>query len=580
MEDKNMNRIIKIFIGIFCFLAIFSCNNNNNISSAPISGATTTTIDDGMATVEIRIHDQPFKKSGKTVTELNITVKEINIVNADGEVVPCPMKEVKRLNILDIAKSNPVVLSSVSVPRGLYKQLRLVISDDSTIVVDGEEFDIKIPSGQQSGVKLDGDFYINNKFFRLDLDFKPEESVIYNKGQGYKMKPVIHISDSSEILGFFRGFLNFGDGKGGTEAVVELNYDNSLRMKVSDYPDNIVYGSYQYNTVSNQLVLSNLKTDIPKVDIWGNVTGTERKRLSELQDDVPDPVTLGVSAWNPNEIITVSVNNIENKLYRVDRFNFSESTTFTSLDVTVKYPDSSKSGCTILTEVVFSGNGSPTITQESVIVDNGTIVHFEIPDSYIRGTETTVTIDSYLFNAASKLKRAFGYSGGQLTFGMHNSHFAEMTTNPWQPPHTFEIVKGEKNKASIEFPHRLNIKMNHSNWTDNNPVVTWDAYPGANNGYLVFALVKDKQKNPNGDDLDGAEIWDIAAYKKVKDTKYEIFSNLISFKPIYYSQGVIQPAIKKGDVVRIEVFVLDGTDTFSTRKHKGCLYMDSLNVIR
>ena len=108
-----MNRMIKIFIGIFCFLAIFSCNNNDNISTAQVNSITTTTIDDGMTLLEIRIHDEPFKKSGKTVTELNITVKEINIVNEDGDVIPCPMKEIKRLNILDIAKSNPVVLSSV-----------------------------------------------------------------------------------------------------------------------------------------------------------------------------------------------------------------------------------------------------------------------------------------------------------------------------------------------------------------------------------------------------------------------------------------------------------------------------------
>ncbi|MBR6198967.1 MAG: hypothetical protein IKQ61_01740 [Spirochaetales bacterium] len=108
-----MNRMIKIFIGIFCFLAIFSCNNNDNISTAQVNSITTTTIDDGMTLLEIRIHDEPFKKSGKTVTELNITVKEINIVSESGDVIPCPMKEIKRLNILDIAKSNPVVLSSV-----------------------------------------------------------------------------------------------------------------------------------------------------------------------------------------------------------------------------------------------------------------------------------------------------------------------------------------------------------------------------------------------------------------------------------------------------------------------------------
>ena len=50
-----------------------------------------------------------------------------------------------QLNILDIAKSNAAVLSSVSVPRW-FKQARLIGSDDSIIVVDGEEYDIKIPN--------------------------------------------------------------------------------------------------------------------------------------------------------------------------------------------------------------------------------------------------------------------------------------------------------------------------------------------------------------------------------------------------------------------------------------------------
>ena len=52
-----MNRMIKIFIGILCFIALFSCNNNDNISTAQVNSITTTTIDDDMATVEIRIHD-------------------------------------------------------------------------------------------------------------------------------------------------------------------------------------------------------------------------------------------------------------------------------------------------------------------------------------------------------------------------------------------------------------------------------------------------------------------------------------------------------------------------------------------
>ncbi len=80
--------------------------------------------------------------------------------------------------------------------------------------------------------------------------------------------------------------------------------------------------------------------------------------------------------------------------------------------------------------------------------------------------------------------------------------------------------------------------------------------------------------------IKNSDTWDIAASHKVDDTQYEIFSNLISFVPSYYSEGVIDPAIQEGDIIRIEVFVLDGTDTFSTSKHKGAIYMETLNVIR
>ena len=47
-----MNRMIKIFIGILCFIAFFSYNNNDNISTAQINGATTTTIDDDMSSAD------------------------------------------------------------------------------------------------------------------------------------------------------------------------------------------------------------------------------------------------------------------------------------------------------------------------------------------------------------------------------------------------------------------------------------------------------------------------------------------------------------------------------------------------
>jgi hypothetical protein len=106
--------MIKIFIGIFCFLAIFSCNNNDNISTAQINSITTTTIDDGlsatdggvqspqgsigdaMATVEIRIHDA-------FGTDADVQQAQGRTACADAQVAddPCDKYELLKLKLLE-----------------------------------------------------------------------------------------------------------------------------------------------------------------------------------------------------------------------------------------------------------------------------------------------------------------------------------------------------------------------------------------------------------------------------------------------------------------------------------------------
>ena len=58
-----MNRMIKIFIGILCFIAFFSYNNNDNISTAQINGATTTTIDDDLSSADADVQQAQERKA-------------------------------------------------------------------------------------------------------------------------------------------------------------------------------------------------------------------------------------------------------------------------------------------------------------------------------------------------------------------------------------------------------------------------------------------------------------------------------------------------------------------------------------
>lgn len=78
------------------------------------------------------------------------------------------LDEERSMDILAISRADPVVLSNVSVEPGTYKELRLVLIDNSTIQVDGQVFPIKVPSGSQSGLKLKGPFVIPaGKLFQL-----------------------------------------------------------------------------------------------------------------------------------------------------------------------------------------------------------------------------------------------------------------------------------------------------------------------------------------------------------------------------------------------------------------------------
>ncbi len=511
--------------------------------------------------------------SGKTVTELNITVVKIDIVKAGtGEIINCHITEEKEMNILDISKSNPVVLSDVSVPSGDFEQLRLVIKNNATIVVDDVSYDIKIPSGEQSGVKLDGNFSIRGKFFRLDLDFIPEESVIYNKGQGYILKPVIKIADieDREILGIFRGNIDYGSGATDSEAVVELGY-NDFRLKTSDYADYVLNGSYNYNSVAKTLFLENIDIEGPGIDYWTKPF---------VKKEIPSSIAIPIKEWSLNEVITIAQGDIENKLFRVSNFDFSDSVTFTDMTIDVKYPDDSKDGKSVILEVKFVGNGMPPKYFINTLNGNILSQKISISDSFIMGDDTELEINCYMLNNLNDANLKLKTYANRATFMPTSMKFCESNYNPWQSKKKFKLIRSGANHFVVNFQERLNIKMTPTDFSSNNPEISWDAYSGAENGYLVFAMIKDMQENINNDDNDGNKIWDIVFMEQTNENKIKLYSESITFNPIFNSEFTTPPNINPGDILRIEVYVLDSSGNLDTGNKSGALFMDSLNIIR
>lgn len=97
-------------------------------------------------------------------------------------------------NLLTLRNGASVVLGNSLLDAGSYSQLRLIIGTGSNIVVDGIVYPLEIPSGEQTGVKLNHSFEIQSgSIYELLLDFDAERSIVLTGNAQYKLKPVIRV---------------------------------------------------------------------------------------------------------------------------------------------------------------------------------------------------------------------------------------------------------------------------------------------------------------------------------------------------------------------------------------------------
>jgi len=122
-----------------------------------------------------------------------------------------------------------LLTSSELLPSGKYTQLRVFLKDQAIIIVNGEEggeYDLNIPSVEQTGIKLNHPFEITpDQITELTLDFDAQKSIIKTGNGKYKLKPVIgiissYVQDELE-LGSIAGLVYKLDEIGDIEGVID-----------------------------------------------------------------------------------------------------------------------------------------------------------------------------------------------------------------------------------------------------------------------------------------------------------------------------------------------------------------------
>lgn len=156
-----------------------------------------TGTESGTGTMEIRMYDAPIDSAD----EVNVFIERVE-VNEEGteggwEVISEPQQS---YDLLELTNGAFEVLGEEELEPGIYQQIRLILSQEGHSVVVGDNvYDLKVPSGPQTGIKLNVDAEIEPDItYVLLLDFDASRSVVKAGQSGmYLLKPVIKATNEA-----------------------------------------------------------------------------------------------------------------------------------------------------------------------------------------------------------------------------------------------------------------------------------------------------------------------------------------------------------------------------------------------
>lgn len=223
-------------LSILCFTALLGLA----VSACDASGS-----DAGQASLTVRMTDAPFPFD--LAAEANVTIARIELVAEDdtsateedassSDRIVLYDGEPFDLNLLELRDGvDTTLVENLSIPAdGSYRQLRFFVGDDASVVFnDGTVFDLKLPSAQQSGVKVMlPEFEAEGDVVDVLIDFNVEKSFVVRGNinsdnfNGFLFKPVLEV-ETFEVLAPEEGTSEEGAGSGEETSGEEGSGDGS-----------------------------------------------------------------------------------------------------------------------------------------------------------------------------------------------------------------------------------------------------------------------------------------------------------------------------------------------------------------
>lgn len=232
----------------------------------------------GTGSMVVKLHDAPVDYD-----EVNISVARVEVNNTDTDEGWIVLSEPNETyNILELVNGNVQILADAELEVGTYEQIRLILNDENTVVIDGQSYEMKVPSGAQTGLKLNVNAEIREGIeYTLLLDFDASRSVVKRGMQDvYNLKPVVRATNEA-ITGNISGSVIPAEAKA---AIYAIQAPDTLSTTFAD-------------SVSGEFTLVGLEAGTYTVSVEPREEGFESTSLEDQ----------GVTVGETNNIGTIEL---------------------------------------------------------------------------------------------------------------------------------------------------------------------------------------------------------------------------------------------------------------------------------
>ena len=176
--------VLMLVIGLIAILGFLSCSDDNDKLN-------------NTSRVQLKLVDSPGDYEEVNVEIIDVLYNSNEDEEGWTSITPDGFTPII-VDLTELIGGNDLLLSDVIIPLGMLQQIRLVLGNNNTLVIEGETspIDLDTPSAQQSGLKLKLCTELEPGYsYTFILDWDVQKSIVKAGNSGkYILKPVIRVN--------------------------------------------------------------------------------------------------------------------------------------------------------------------------------------------------------------------------------------------------------------------------------------------------------------------------------------------------------------------------------------------------